>query len=405
MRGGIKSSRPFKLVSMTRFIILSFFTSSLMADVISSTGQIKFDIQMDNQAEMTLNSTGLGIGTTPSSNLYVNGNAIITDQVFVGGSSGSSNLNVNGTIGYGFQTVSSNTTLGEYSAVLVDSSSDNITITLPYAGNVSGRQYKIKKISTYNSVWISGGGNLIDDTSLIELPESNDLASVKLISDGNQWYKIEQKDLSETVASENLILWWKLDETSGNTAYDSSSNDNNSLSADPGLLFTGLEGKYLNTIDFDGSSSFSFPDISTHFSDEATLSVWLKLDSNSPSSGDGGIFSITTNGQRSQYPWTNGDLYFNVFRSTRYQTTDNSSFDKTQWHHLVITSSPGNDNYIIYQNGVPFYVDDGEASIVLGDRIIGESDTHYFNGLMDDFRLYNKSLTANQVVAIYNQGQ
>ncbi len=116
---------------------LFLLSSTCFCDVLSTDGKIRFDTRMDGQAEMTLNSTGLGIGVLlPSSNLHVNGNAIISEQLFVGGSSGSSNLNVIGTIGYGVQTVSSNATLGDSSVVLVDSSSDNITLTLPYAGNV-----------------------------------------------------------------------------------------------------------------------------------------------------------------------------------------------------------------------------------------------------------------------------
>jgi hypothetical protein len=75
---------------------LFLLSSACFCDVLSTDGKIRFDIQSDGQAEMTLNSTGLGILTLPSSNLHVNGNAIISEQLYVGGSSGSSNLNVNG---------------------------------------------------------------------------------------------------------------------------------------------------------------------------------------------------------------------------------------------------------------------------------------------------------------------
>lgn len=170
------------------FIILLVLTSSLlMADVKSTTGQIKFDTQMDNQAEMTLNETGLGIGVTPSTNLHVHGNAIVSEQVFIGGSSGSSNLNVNGTFGFGIQTVSSNVTLGDYSVVLVNSSSDNIKLTLPYAGNVTNRIYSIKKTSISNSVCIHGNGNKIDDSPFYLLTSGN-ISSIEVASDGSQWF-------------------------------------------------------------------------------------------------------------------------------------------------------------------------------------------------------------------------
>lgn len=164
---------------------------------------------MDNQAEMTLNNTGLGIGITPSANLHVNGNAIVTGQVFIGGSSGSSNLNINGSMGYGFQTVSFNATLEESSTVLADSSSDNITLTLPYAGNVTGRIYAIKKTQVSNTVEIRGGGNAIDDNHHAILSAGN-MDSISVVSDGIQWYTLERSGGVTTWSPSllNLSLWY-----------------------------------------------------------------------------------------------------------------------------------------------------------------------------------------------------
>ena len=102
----------------------------------------------------------------------MNGNAIISEQLFVGGSSGSSNLNVNGTIGYGFQTVTSSTTLSGNSIVLVDSSAGNITLSLPEASSYSGRKYTIKKTSPLNRISIRDGG-FIDNFSDVSLSVNN----------------------------------------------------------------------------------------------------------------------------------------------------------------------------------------------------------------------------------------
>jgi len=116
----------------------------------------------------------------------VKGNSIVSQQLFVGGNSGSSNVNVNGTIGFGVQTVSSNAILGDSSVILVDSSSDNITLTLPYAGNVNGRMYFIKKNHASNHVLI-GGDNLIDNSCYYRLNSGN-TGGITLCSNGEQWY-------------------------------------------------------------------------------------------------------------------------------------------------------------------------------------------------------------------------
>ena len=117
----------------------------LFSEVKSTTGQILFDVNGDTVGEAFLNSTGLGLGVTPASNLHVMGNAIISQNLSIGGVSGSSNLNLHGTLSMAVQSVSANAILSNYSIILADSSSSNITLTLPYAGNVVGREYWIKK--------------------------------------------------------------------------------------------------------------------------------------------------------------------------------------------------------------------------------------------------------------------
>lgn len=397
---------------MTRiFIALCFLTSALMADIKSTTGQIKFDTQMDNQAEMTLNSTGLGIGITPSTNLHVNGNSIISDQLFVGGSSGSSNLNVNGTLGYGFQTVSSNTTLSNSSIVLVDSSSDNIGITLPYAGNVTGRQYQIKKISTSNSVWIFGGGNLIDDTSPIELPESNNLSSVKLISNGSKWYKIEEKDSSETVAMSNLIGWWKLDEMSGTSAYDSSGNEMfGTLNGSMTFSGNGTSGKIGRALAFDGSNDYvDFGNIYNNPIEPFTLSAWVKVPDITPASKQGiiggaqyivGGFFLALSEL--------GDLEFvsNMSGGENRLKTSISSIGNNQWFFTTMTYSGSEKN--IYVNGSLNNTSSTTIDLTTKSFRIGNSQQggwSSFSGEVDDVRFYNRTLTSAEIQALYNQGQ
>jgi len=395
-------------MTMTRiFITLLILTSSLMADVKSTTGQIKFDTQMDNQAEMTLNGTGLGIGISPSSNLHVNGNTIVSEQVFIGGSSGSSNLNVNGTLGYGFQTVSSNTTLSDSSIMLVDSSGDNITITLPYAGNVTGRQYQIKKISTSNSVWISGGGNLIDDTSPIELPESSDLASVKLISDGSQWYKIEQKDILETVASDNLIGWWKLDERSGIIAHDSSGLSNNgSLNGSMNFSGNGTDGIHGRALSFDGSDDhINLGDaITLSTNTSMTIMAWMKPQDATQRYA---IASWTSGQWTYNLAWTGSAYQFTVRGSDNSgKTSGGTAGSLGIWAHVTGVANAQTGTIKLYINGVEKTIGggwDGSWHNAGADEYIGWKDDSNvgFYGEIDDVRFYNRTLTDAEIFSIF----
>lgn len=152
-------------------------------DVRSFTGNILFDVQSDGQAEMSLNSTGLGIGAFASSSLHVNGNAIITQQLLIGSGSSTSNLMVNGTIGFGFQRLSASANLGVDSYVLVDSSISDIVLSLPNPAEVAGRVYTIKKISTTGRVTLEGP--FVSEEHLCL--ENDALGCIRIVSSGANW--------------------------------------------------------------------------------------------------------------------------------------------------------------------------------------------------------------------------
>lgn len=401
---------------MKYFFLISFLlTSALSADVVSTEGQIKFDVQSDNQAEMTLNANGLGIGITPSSNLHVKGNTVVTDQLSVGGSNGSANLNINGTLGHSVQTISSNTTLDENSIVLVDSSSDNITITLPYAGNVTGRLYQIKKISTSNSVWVSGGGNLIDDTSPIELPASNNLASVDLISDGRQWYKLEQKDISETVAIGNLIAWWKLDESSGNTANDSVQSNHGTLQN--GLVFSSNTSKFSNALGFDGNNDYidAGSNAALLAGEPHSISAWIRpdVDLSAMANWRGVVTRGFFDGIIRNHSSGNTFIAYTTHTGGVVPATSSTIILSDTWYHLVSVVSDSNISF--YINGIqegttalPNPLTTPATTNHSGNIQIGAhrlNYTEFFDGIIDDVRFYNKVLTPAEIQALYSQGQ
>jgi hypothetical protein len=184
----------------------------LSANVSSTSSNLFFDVYGDGTQEMTLNSTGLGIGTIPSTNLHVMGNAVVTGTLAIGITSTTSNLHINGSWALSPITVSSNIEIGQKSSLyLVNSSSDNLYLTLPYAANVNGRVLSIKKTSPLNSVFISGN-DLIDHHHQLELnATSTTYPSLKIMSSANQWYIIQSSSnvLGKNPSSHsNLMIWY-----------------------------------------------------------------------------------------------------------------------------------------------------------------------------------------------------
>ena len=189
--GAFTMIRPFSIIFIAK--IFCFFTL-VQADVKSTSSSINFDRNSDGNNEAILNSTGFGLGVTPSANLHVAGNAIITGELQVGGrGTFLSNLQINGTLGYSVSNFSSNTILSEQgssSMILADNSSGNLFIYFPYAGNVAGRQYFVKNISTtYSTVVSARGSSNIEGLPFVVIKSSSgNPATASFLSDGSNWW-------------------------------------------------------------------------------------------------------------------------------------------------------------------------------------------------------------------------
>jgi hypothetical protein len=87
-------------------------------------------------------------------------------------------------------TVTTNTTLGDYTTVLADATSGNITLTLPAAASNVNKFFRIKKIdSSANTITVDGNASeTIDgDTTMII---SFQWSAMDIVSNGTGWYII-----------------------------------------------------------------------------------------------------------------------------------------------------------------------------------------------------------------------
>lgn len=155
---------------------------------------------------------------------------------------------------------------------------------------------------------------------------------------------------------------------------------------------------------FDGSDDkITLPDISSHFSDEATLIMWLKLTLDPPvDGGKSGLNYITTSDGGEHYPYTNGGLYISCFRNARIDNIANS-FNKANWHQLAITTKPGTNNYKIFQNTQVAYEADGLDSIYISSTptLCDDNATHFLWGSVGEVFIYNRSLTPLEIQQNY----
>ncbi len=282
--------------------LLCCLAVSVMADLKSNTGSIKFDTgSSSGSGNMVLNGNGLGIGTTSAqANLHVMGNAVFqSSNLGIGTTSPGSTLDISGTMGFNLQSASSNTTLSGNSVVLGDTSSANVHLTLPYAGNVSGRMYYIKKVSSSYELRVKGGGNAIDNESFITLTSSSSgYPFLQVTSNGANWYilALSGNSYSDAVSTSNLVGYLRLEESSGNSAGDGSGNANTGT-LNGGFTFASnsTTGKVGNALDFDGTNDYvQLADSnSLDLGNTGTIAVWIKFDTLA-STVESGFSSWTT---------------------------------------------------------------------------------------------------------------
>jgi hypothetical protein len=384
---------------------LFLFPIQIHADVNSTTGNLNFDSDGDGSAEMTLNSTGLGIGVaSPSSNLHVLGNAMITNSLSVGTSSGFSSLHVAGTLGLSIETISSNIALSNNSLVMLDSSGGNLFVSLPLASSCNGRIYTVKKNHADNSVILSATGDFIDKDTSLTLPatSSGTLPGVTLVSNGVLWHIINQLGHYTGVASGNLLAHWKFDgDGADSTAIDATGNGYdlslNSLSFS-GCTITGVSGSGLS---FDGTDDYAVS-AAGGIGDIENFSVlgWVYY----PTLNNDGWFDI--NAVNGLFIRLN-NAAVRVSACTNYSAMQNSGdlLKASVWTHigLTISSNATNSTLSLYIDG--HYVSSSTETLInLNNDIVylGVSQgSRYFEGSLDDVRVYNKTLGAEEVKNIF----
>jgi len=380
-------------------IVLPLFLSiwvSLSADVKSTSGEIRFDVNDDNAEEMRLNSTGLGIGTT----------------------SPTSTLDLKGSFGMNLQLVSGNTTLSSNSLILVDSTSDNVFLTLPTASSVTGRQYWIKKRSGNNQVWITASETIDGLDGHLELTEEIRFQPyVHMVSDGSAWFVINSTpNVQNVIAADNLIGWWKLDESSGATvAIDSSVKKMHGTISNISSDNVGVDGIFDEAIWFDGSNDgIILPTYDDFGTEVGSISLFFKVTDypiseghlfyGSPdASGDG--FSgedelhLTSEDDRVSFFITGDGGNVNLTLNNSANVHDGL------WHHAAVVWDI-NSTATLYLDNVAVDSDTHNAnSFFLSQNVrIGRptNNHRYFNGFIDDVRVYNRALTAEEVEVIYN---
>ncbi len=210
--------------------------------------------------------------------------------------------------------------------------------------------------------------------------------------------------ISQTTES-GLAAYWPMDEGAGTDAYDASGNGNNGTLL--GFTFSGLSnwtaGKAGAALGFSGSSYVSssegvFPGGPLDFNDTSmTISFWMQTQAS-------GVEQDVVARQQS---FAAGILSNNdLFGSTNFGSGQFDSgyvVSPSTWYFVTYVSGPANQ--LVYVNGALVASSTSPGSLgtpLTGTTIIGGGATHPFTGIIDDLRVYNRILSAQEIQNVFN---
>lgn len=201
-----------------------------------------------------------------------------------------------------------------------------------------------------------------------------------------------------TKVTNGLVGLWSFDgpDLNSTTSTDRSGQGNHGTLSGGPIPTYGVHGQALQ---FDGSDD----NIITTNSLSAmpfTLAVWLKP------TGSGSRAIMTGMSQGLVVYVTSGNA-ISFGRDTAFTAgTSVGTIPNDQWSHVVITDD-ASGNYVFYINGAVDSSGNHAGAFNSASLRIGrDADVSaYFKGAMDDFRFYNRALSATEVLQLYNAGK
>lgn len=207
--------------------------------------------------------------------------------------------------------------------------------------------------------------------------------------------------------STNLVSYWKMDETSGQTVTDYVGSNNGSAAG-----ATVATGKISNGRDFNGSSYINIPySSSINIYPSITLAGWIKP---SATNYDGfivsrgkdavGEYRFYQSNTSIGFKWNTSGGWGGVHQA-------NASLQPGVWTHVAVTIDQPNKRLKLYANGNQILSDNlngNEASGLSGNSLAftigreGGGSGAYFKGIIDELGVWNRALSAGEIANLYN---
>jgi len=200
-----------------------------------------------------------------------------------------------------------------------------------------------------------------------------------------------------------LVGLWTFDgkDMYQNVADESGTGDTGYLMGFTSTTSAETIGKLGQALKFNGSSSYvtlpSLPSLSNY-----TISFWAKP-SNCGSSSEVQFFDSP--GDNIGVSCKTGGVIANWAGGGSYPVTGSNVWKNGTWIYITVTSQGGTNK--LYVNGALNTTGTAGNTFGSGTGYIGQVNGggRYYGGIIDDFRLYNRALSASEVQQLYDLGE
>jgi hypothetical protein len=210
-----------------------------------------------------------------------------------------------------------------------------------------------------------------------------------------------------------LVGWWKFDETSGTSAADSSGRGNTGTIAGAPTWTVG--GKINGALSFNAADPDQVSTLTKYYFDGGsfTYAAWVNTTQQvsqvrimgSMAASDGYVWLNESEGTTTGF-----SIELNTMTPADYQLrSSNVNISDGLWHHVALVVDRTANTISVYVDGA---VKSNTSHTFVGNfGISGDQMTHHigyqnaslaYTGLIDDARVYNRALSANEIAALYN---
>jgi hypothetical protein len=204
-----------------------------------------------------------------------------------------------------------------------------------------------------------------------------------------------------------LAAHWKFDERATTTAYDNSGNMHTGTPSGSVTKVTSTElCEFQGCVSFTASGSgrigiTSAPDLSSTNDGTFSVSVWVKPTTLSSSWRRGIIVyeSYLVSGYRLGFSNGGAPVFWTTESGGTLSVAGSQPLAVNAWNHLAVTYDSG--QAYMYLNGTLIGSGTGTYIASAAQMRLGAAVSEYFDGSMDDVRVYNRELSADEVRKLY----